>query len=195
MVTEEYLDQLLGAIGNLCRLPEELEEVLKPLLSSRHFTVLKNILRVGELPQQIWFVAKGLAREVTLSADVAQGRTSWFWHEGDFVFAQSGFFAGKPSFVDIEVYPGTVLMEISRADFLALMEKFDEVRMLAEKIRYENEAARSAHVSDLFSLRHAEMVKRFCLLHREVLLIARRGDIASFLGIRDNSLHRYLKGT
>jgi CRP-like cAMP-binding protein len=192
MVSKEYLGQLLKVLERFCALSGEFATALEPLIVSRRFNGLKNILREGEVQEQLWFVASGLVREVSLSPDTAVGRTSWFWYEGDFVFAQPGFFAGLPSLVEIEVYGGTVLLELPRMDLAVLMQDFEEGSLLTETIRYRNEAARSAHTADLINLRHAEMVRRFYRDHKSVFLIARAKDIASFLGIKDNGIRRFL---
>jgi len=194
MVSKEYFGQLLSVLERLCRISGEFENALEPLIFSRQFNGMKNILREGEVQQQIWFVASGLVREVSLSPDLATGRTSWFWYEGDFVFAHPGFFAGLPSLVEIEVYGGTVLLELSRMDLVVLMKYFEEGSLLTETLRYRNQAARSAHIADLINLKHAEMVRRFYRGHKSVFLTARAKDIASFLGIKDNGIHRFLRG-
>jgi len=194
MVSKEYFVHLLKVMGTLCELSGNFENALEPLISSRQYMGPKNLLREGEVQQQIWFVASGLVREVTLSPDTASGRTSWFWYEGDFIFAHPGFFAGLPSMVEIEVYSGTILLALSRTDLIQLLQDFGEGILLTEMIRYRNQAARAAHMDSLLNLRHTEMVRRFYHHHKAVFLIARAKDIASFLGIKDNGIHRFLKG-
>ncbi|NII83181.1 Crp/Fnr family transcriptional regulator [Pedobacter sp. SG908] len=194
MVSKEYFGQLLRVLERLCPLSDGFENALEPLVCSRQFTGPKNILREGEVQQQIWFVVNGLVREVSLSLDTATGRTSWFWYEGDFVFAHPGFFAGLPSLVEIEAYGGTVLLELSRVDLAVLMQDFEEGPLLTETLRYHNQAARAAHIGDLMNLKHAEMVRRFYHGHKAAFLTARAKDIASFLGIKDNGIHRFKKG-
>ncbi|KIA96220.1 hypothetical protein OC25_03845 [Pedobacter kyungheensis] len=194
MVNDEHFGHLLKVLDGFCALPGGFADALKPLVFYRSFNNPKNILREGEVQKHIWFVAAGLVREISLSADTLDGRTSWFWYEGDFVFAHPGFFAGLSSLVDIEAYGGSVLLEISRAELTVLIRDFGELAMITEKIRYRNGAARAVHVSELVNLRHAEMVSRFYHDHKAVFLIARAKDIASFLGIKDHGIHRFLKG-
>ncbi|MGN8055157.1 Crp/Fnr family transcriptional regulator [Pedobacter sp. 22163] len=194
MVSKEYFGQLLRVLERLCQVSAEFENRLEPLIRLRQFAGPKNILRAGEVQQQIWFVAGGLVREVSLSPDTVSGRTSWFWYEGDFVFAHPGFFAGLPSLVEMEAYGGTVLLELPRMDLAVLMQDFEEGSLFTATLRYRNEAERSAHMADLINLRHAEMVRRFRRDHKSAFLMARAKDIASFLGIKDNGIHRFLKG-
>lgn len=190
----EYFGQLLQVLDRLCPISGVFEKALKPLIIQKEVGTVKNMLREGEVQQQIWFVVSGLVREISSSADTVSGRTSWFWYEGDFVFAHPGFFAGLPSLVEIEAYPGTVLLELSRLDLALLIQNFQEGSLLIETLRYRNQAARSAHTSDLVNLKHAEMVRRYYHEHKVVFLTARAKDIASFLGIKDNGIHRFLRG-
>jgi CRP-like cAMP-binding protein len=190
----EYFGQLLQVLDCLCPISGEFEKTLKPLVVQREIATVKNMLREGEVQQKIWFVVSGLVREISPSADTVTGRTSWFWYEGDFVFAHPGFFAGLPSLVEIEAYAGTVLLELSRMDLALLIQNFQEGPLLIETLRYHNQAARSAHISDLVNLKHAEMVSRYYQGHKAVFLTARAKDIASFLGIKDNGMHRFLRG-
>lgn len=189
----EYFGQLLQVLDRLCPISGGFEKALNPLIVQREVTTVKNMLREGEVQQQMWFVVSGLVREISSSADTVTGRTSWFWYEGDFVFAHPGFFAGLPSLVEIEAYPGTVLLELSRMDLALLIQNFQEGPLLIETLRYRNQAARAAHVSDLINLKHAEMVSRYYHEHKAVFLTARAKDIASFLGIKDNGMHRFLR--
>jgi CRP-like cAMP-binding protein len=193
MVSQEYFGQLIRMLEQLCPVSAEFEKALNPLIILREFSAVKNMLREGEVQQQIWFVASGLVREVSPSADTASGRTSWFWYEGDFVFAHPGFFAGLPSLVEVEVYAGTVLLELSRMDLSLILQNFKEGSALVETLRYRNQAARSAHISDLVNLKHAEMVRKYYQEHKATFLTARAKDIASFLGIKDNGIHRFLR--
>ncbi|SES31448.1 cyclic nucleotide-binding domain-containing protein [Pedobacter rhizosphaerae] len=189
----EYFGQLLQVLDRLCPISGAFEKALKPLIVEREVATVKNMLREGEIQQKIWFVVSGLVREISSSADTVTGRTSWFWYEGDFVFAHPGFFAGLPSLVEVEVYPGTILLELSRMDLALLIQSFKEGPLLIETLRYHNQAARAAHISDLVNLKHAEMVSRYYREHKSVFLTARAKDIASFLGIKDNGMHRFLR--
>lgn len=190
----EYFGQLLQVLDRLCPTSGVFEKALAPLVIQKEIGAVKNMLREGEVQQQMWFVASGLVREISSSADTVTGRTSWFWYEGDFVFAHPGFFAGLPSLIEVEAYPGTILLELSRMDLALLIQNFQEGPLLIETLRYRNQAARSAHQSDLVNLKHAEMVRRFYQEHKAVFLTARAKDIASFLGIKDNGIHRFLRG-
>ncbi|RBQ11549.1 hypothetical protein DRW42_03550 [Pedobacter miscanthi] len=163
--------------------------LMKPLLGFIHEEKGKLLLYRGQKPTRVWYILKGFAKETSYDAGI--GRTSWFWGEGDFVYAYPGFFSQGTAINDIELIDDALLIEISYEKFMELRNGFGEVPVLVEKIRDYYDGLRLAHASDLLTLKAAERFRKFITQSKGLFGIAKRRDIASFLGIKDDSLRRY----
>lgn len=163
---------------------------LRSLIAFRRGRKGERLVLAGRVQQLVWFLHRGTAREVSLGEDGLE-RTSWFWHASDFLFSYPGFFSREAALSDIELVEDSLLLEISFEHFLWLKESFPEVELLVEKIRAQHEKQRVAYARDLLDLRASERYRKLFAAHRELFNVARHRDIASFLGIRDDSLRRY----
>ena len=163
--------------------------LMKPLLGLIHAEKGKLLLSNGQKPTRVWYVLKGFVKETSYDSGI--GRTSWFWMEGDFVYAYPGFFSQGTAINDIEVIDDAVLIEISYEKFMELRNGFEEVPLLVEKIRDHYDGKRLEHASDVLILKAANRFKKFILENKKLFGVAKRRDIASFLGIKDDSLRRF----
>lgn len=163
--------------------------LMKPLLGVINKQKGEILLSARQKPARVWYILKGFIKEVTYDSGIQ--RTSWFWGDGDFVYAYPGFFSQGIAVNDIEVIDDAVLIEISYEKFMELRNGFDEVPLLVEKIRDYYDGRRLGHASDLLSLKAAERFRKFITENKELFRVAKRRDIASFLGIKDDSLRRF----
>ncbi|MGN7986042.1 Crp/Fnr family transcriptional regulator [Pedobacter sp. 22226] len=162
---------------------------MKPLLELIEVQKGKLLLSKGQKPSRVWYVLKGFIKEVSYDSGIK--RTSWFWGEGDFVYAYPGFFSQGIAVNDIEVINDAMLIEISYEKFMELKGSFEEVPILVERIRDYYDGLRLAHASDLLSLKAAQRFRKFITENKELFGVAKRRDVASFLGIKDDSLRRF----
>ena len=163
--------------------------LMKPLLGLIHVEKGKLLLSKGQKPTRVWYIQKGFVKETSYDSGI--GRTSWFWVEGDFVYAYPGFFSQGTAINDIEVIDDAVLIEISYEKFMELRNGFEEVPLLVEKIRDHYDGQRLEHASDVLVLKAADRFKKFILENKKLFGVAKRRDIASFLGIKYDSLRRF----
>lgn len=91
----------------------------------------------------------------------------------------------------IELIEDSLLMEISLENFLWLKETFAEVEVLVEKIRAGHERARVLHAKELVELSAKERCQKLFEKRKSLFNVAKQRDIASFLGIKSDGLHRY----
>jgi len=114
-----------------------------------------------------------------------------FGAKGIFVYAYPGFFSQGVAVNDIVLIDESVLIEISYEKFMQLRDGFDEVPLLVEKIREYYDGLRLAHAADVLTLKAGERFKKFIAGNKALFRVAKRRDIASFLGIKDDSLRRF----
>jgi len=76
---------------------------------------------------------------------------------------------------------------------MQLRDGFNEVPLLVEKIRGYYDGLRLAHASDVLTMKAADRLKKFIAENKTLFGVAKRRDIASFLGIKDDSLRRQLR--
>jgi CRP-like cAMP-binding protein len=192
MVPEEYYQKLISGLSVIHGVSETLIKALRPIVRQRTQTKSRFLLNSGDVQQSIVFLLDGYIREIGTNSDNGEEETFWFWFSGDFVF-QQGFIARQPSLVDIEIYGGSQVLEISHDDLMLVFKDFPELYVISEKLRLKDCALRRQHQSDLIRYRREEHFKKFYSSHHSMFNVARHRDIASYLGIRNHGLHRYLK--
>ncbi|RQO77805.1 hypothetical protein DBR40_07465 [Pedobacter sp. KBW01] len=189
MLSDLQFDHLLGRMLGFHAVSPGFIQAMRPLLDIIQLPKGRCLLTSGQRPSKVWYIIKGFAKEV--SYDSGLGRASWFWSEGDFVYAYPGFFSQAIAVNDIEVIVDSILIEISYEKFIELKNGFSEIPLLVEKIRDYYDSLRQAHAADLLTLKAGERFRKFVTENKSLFQMAKRGDIASFLGIKDNSLRRY----
>ncbi len=169
----------------------EFTSVLRSLVVLREWKKGRVLVELGRRQQLVWFMHCGTAKEVSMDGDGTNARVSWFWFSSDFLFSFPGFFAQEPALAAMELVEDCVLLEISYGELMGLRERFSEVSLLVERIRAAYEKNRVLHAGDLVNLSAKERFDKFFGLHKGLFNVARHKDIAGFLGIKDDGLHRY----
>lgn len=189
MLSDLHFNHLLRRMEFFHGISPGFIRLMRPLLGIIHLEKGNILLSKGQKPARVWYILKGFVKEVTY--DFGIQRTSWFWGEGDFVYAYPGFFSQGVAINDIVLVADSTLIEISYEKFMQLRDGFDEVPLLVEKIRDYYDGLRLAHASNLLMLKAGERFKKFTAQNKGLFGVAKRRDIASFLGIKDDSLRRF----
>jgi len=193
MAREENLNKLLSALESIHPLTVSLSKALVESTQDRTMHKKATILYEGGTQHSLWYIIQGFAREYVNDPIDWDESTSWFWQAGDFVFHE-GFFAGNRSKVSIDFYSEAILLEVDFLDILKLHIPKDEINLLVRSMESRNQSQRKEHLIDLSNLTRMEHVKKFYRTHKPLFNYVRHKDLASFLGIKDKSIYRYLKG-
>jgi CRP-like cAMP-binding protein len=189
MLSDLHYQHLLDRMLYFQAISPGFVRLMKPLLGVVNKQKGEILLSAGQKPLRVWYILKGFVREASYDSGIQ--RTSWFWGEGDFVYAYPGFFSQGIAVNDIIVLDDSVLIEISYEKFMSLKDGFGEVPLLVEKIRDYYDSLRLAHASDQVNLKAGERFRKFIAGNKALFGVAKRRDIASFLGIKEDSLRRF----
>lgn len=161
---------------------------------SRFFTpkkVKRNevLLREGEICQCNFFVVKGCLRFYSINS-VGEIATRYFAFEGKFATALSSLIEGKPSREYIQAAEPCELLQVSKTDYLQLVETVPQVnkayRHLLE-MAYVTSQQRIYHFLHLPAL---ERLKWVMEQHPGILTRLSGKMVASYLGVTPYTLSR-----
>ncbi|MET0572704.1 MAG: hypothetical protein ABWZ79_14875, partial [Pedobacter agri] len=134
MFREENFSILIERLGALAELSAPFIAALRSCVVEKTFIRNQFVLSAGHRQVYLWFIIEGFAREISPTEFFPFTLTSWFWVPGDLVF-QSSFFISEYSLVDVEIYRGSVVLEISDQELNGLKESFPQVNMILEQFR------------------------------------------------------------
>lgn len=189
MSTDLIFDELLGKISSFQQITPRFTQKLKPLLSIRHMARGELLVKAGYRTTHLWFMYEGFAKEVGHDEEIE--RTSWFYFEGDFIYAYPSIFSQLPAFRDIEIITNSTIVEISNKDLVRLRQEFDELNLIFDLARNQCESERSKYATENHTLTAKERYEAFYQKHKRLFNVARHKDIASFLRIKSDGFRRY----
>ncbi|WP_316757423.1 hypothetical protein [Pedobacter aquatilis] len=192
MFREENFSILIERLGVLVELSAPFIAALRSCVVERKFVRNQFVLSAGHRQVYLWFIIEGFAREVSPSDYFPFTLSSWFWVPGDLVF-QSGIFINGFSLVDVEIYRGSVVLEIADQDLHGLKERFPQVDSILEQFRYLDYEKRKRYAADLVMLKRLDHIELLFNQHRILFNTALHRDLASFFGVKSHNLTRYLK--
>jgi len=146
------------------------------------------LVREGDYSYELYYVAKGGARAYYLKD--GKTITDWFAFENDFISSIVSFFLGVPSQHYIEVLEDTTFMVLQLKDIETLCDKYHDFERLA---RMSTTKTMLQLQQRIVSLQFKSSKERYdSLLERfpQIELRAPLGDIASYLGITQETLSR-----
>lgn len=180
-------EKLLQHIKSFVEIPSELEaEILDAFKEEKH--PKRAILeRQDMICNKLYFVEKGLARLFYLKE--GKDITGWFASEGNFITCNDSFFQRKTSYLNLELLEDSVLYSIDYKSLEDLF-KYKEMERFGRLMTYYLLSELSERI---YSTVFQPAEKRYQLLvirYPEVALRAPLGDIASYLGISQETLSR-----
>lgn len=180
-------ERLMNYINNLVELsPDVAETIAKAFVEEKH--PKRSVLeKHGTVCNKLYFVEKGLARLYYLKE--GKDITGWFASEGNFITCNDSFFQKKTSYLNLELLEDSILYSI---DYKTLNDLFQykEMERFARLLTYNLLSELSERV---YSTVFQPAEKRYQLLvvrYPQVALRAPLGDIASYLGISQETLSR-----
>ena len=178
---------LIQHIKSLVDLPSDVEAVIADAFREERHAKRTILERQDTVCGKLYFVEKGLARLYYLKE--GKDITGWFASERNFITCNDSFFQKKTSYLNLELLEDSVLYSI---DYNSLNDLFEyrEMERFGRLITYNLLSELSERI---YSTVFQPAEKRYQLLvlrYPEVALRAPLGDIASYLGISQETLSR-----
>ncbi len=164
-----------------------MEEVLNKF-KEEHFKKRTIVERQGKRCHKLYFITQGMAR--LYYNRNGKEITGWFSKEGDFITANDSFFQKKTSWLNLEFIENSKVFSITVTDLEELFDRYHEVERFGRKLTYDLLEILS---EKMYTLLFQPAEKRYQLLqvhYPEVVARAPLGDIASYLGISQETLSR-----
>ncbi|NVO19922.1 MAG: Crp/Fnr family transcriptional regulator [Bacteroidetes bacterium] len=185
---EQGFNDLLEALSGFAELSSEARKAIEQLVTYEQQPKNTLLLEQGKVCRQLYFLQEGFVRGYYFldGKDV----TTWFAFKGDIFTSMYSFLSGQPSLESIEILEESRILEIDSPDLQHLYNCFPEFnqvgRLLMEKYYLELEER-------AISLQHmgaGERYQALLLKHPTLLQKATLGQIASFLGMSQETLSR-----
>ncbi len=166
----------------------ELQSIFKPGTCKKGET----LIRIHEPNTNLYWIISGIVKQYQDKEDGTR-YTKWFVFEGDLLSSPHSFMFGDPSHEGAEVLEDCEFMVMSRVEGNALCEKYKSVntffRLLAELYFIES----NARVFFMQAYTAKEKYDHIMKYNPHMLLRLPQKEIASFLGIRKETLSRIRK--
>ncbi len=180
--------ELSEYLKNIAKHSDSLEEDLKNLFEPKEFSKGDHLFKEGEICRHMFYIEKGLVRVYYYSGS-GKEITAWFSAENTLITALDSFYYHKPTRDYCEVIEDSVIYPINFSEFEIILNSEKEAR-LAFYILYEITRKMTEYIS---SIKFQSAEERYKALMKEYPSIQQRtslGDIASYLGITQETLSR-----
>ncbi len=146
------------------------------------------LVKEGDYSYELYFVAKGGARAYYLKD--GKTITDWFAFENDFISSIVSFFLGVPSQHYIEVLEDSTLMALQLKDIEVLCDTYHDFERLARMSTTKTMLQLQQRIVSLQFKSSKERYDSLLEKYPQIELRAPLGDIASYLGITQETLSR-----
>ncbi|MEP3208548.1 MAG: Crp/Fnr family transcriptional regulator [Maribacter sp.] len=146
------------------------------------------LVKEGDYSYELYFVAKGGARAYYLKD--GKTITDWFAFENDFISSIVSFFLGVPSQHYIEVLEDSTFMVLQLKDIEVLCDKYHDFERLARMSTTKTMLQLQQRIVSLQFKSSKERYDSLLEKYPQIELRAPLGDIASYLGITQETLSR-----
>lgn len=179
---------LIKHLEGFIAISKELENEIK--LISNHVTLSKNqmLLNLNERCDAIYFINKGLLRGYYY--DEEKEITNWFAQESEFATCFYSFITQKPSVEYIQTLENCELIEISFNKLQNLYKKFPETERIGRLLTENYYIRLEERLLNIQFKAAKERYQWFETSKPEILQRASLGQIASYLGITQETLSR-----
>ena len=147
------------------------------------------LLREGETSRRIYFINKGFARAYYVTR---QGRecTSWFMGQGDLMISVYSFYTQRPAAENIELLEDSELLSISWNQLQGIYADFPEYNYTGRLVTEKYYMLSEERTILLRTLSARERYEKLLQLHPGITQKASLGQIASYLGMTQETLSR-----
>ncbi len=188
MVVATGLTGFFEQLSQISFLSPELRQHLSLILEEETFQRKTILLKAGHVSRRIYFVKKGFIRAFFYKA--SSPYTTWFMGQSEFVISVYSFFSQKPSFENIEVLEDSILLSITWDELQNLYKQFPEFNIIGRLITEQYYIRSEERTIDQQTLTAQQRYQKLLNTYPDILQQATLGQIASYLGIKQETLSR-----
>lgn len=185
-------DGLFSLLNSIAILSQPLQQQLRACLIEETFERKQLLLKEGMVAQRIYFVKQGFLRAYHYKD--GEKFTSWFMGPGEIIISVYSFFSRKPSFENIEVLEDAVLQSINWDQLQHLYSNFPEFNYTGRIITEQYYIRSEEKMISMQTLSAKQRYEQLLSAHPNILQKASLGQIASYLGIKQETLSRIRAG-
>ena len=182
-------DKLIRSLSLITPLSAELQKAFSNYISEDSYPKKHLLLKEGQVAKRIYFIKEGFARAFYFTKN-AKECTSWFMGQGDLMISVYSFFTQQPAVENIELLEDSVIQSMTWQQLQAIYADFKDFnyvgRILTEKYYIQSEERAIL----LRTLTAKERYERLLNSHPNIFQKAALGQIASYLGISQETLSR-----
>jgi CRP-like cAMP-binding protein len=184
-----FISHLSSIISVSNSLEKELSSITSQISVSRN----QSLIDINSRCDDLFFIEKGLLRGYYY--DDGKEITNWFAQENEFATCFYAFVAMKPSFENVEALEDCVLTQISHSAMQEIFLKFPETERLGRIIMETYYIKLEERLLSIQFKTAKERYQSFILSKPDLLQRTSLGQIASYLGITQETLSRIRAGT
>lgn len=191
MLPENPFKKLIKYISSFITLNEGEVEILAELTQVKLYKKGEYLLEVGKISNAFFFNASGIVRlyyEVNY-----EERTGFFYHENSFINPYASFRKQEPSNYFLKALKDTDVVVFKYDILEPLLTKVPKLEKLARMIMEQELIALQEVVETLVTLNPEERFNRLMDKSPEIFQHVSQNQIASFLGVKPESLSRIKK--
>jgi len=179
---------LIKHLSYIISISKELEQELNKITITRNFSKGETIINCYERCDSIFFIDKGLVRGYYYDED--KEITNWFAQEQEFATSFYAFITNKSATENIQALEDCSLIEIPFLALQDLYKTFQETERLGRIITENYYIKLEERILSLQFKTAKERYQKFALSKPSLLQRASLGQIASYLGITQETLSR-----
>lgn len=184
MVTE----RLFHVLSFIHPLSEDFKFAIQREVTQVSLTENTILLQPPEISQFAYFLKQGLAISYTIHNETRV--VEWIWGADQIILIPGSFFARIPTIEIVQLAVPSVLLSISYAGAMRLLNSFPEAHIIYRAIINNYYETARERVRDLQRLEGAERYRKLLRAFHGIDSILPQKQIASFLGITPQSLSR-----
>jgi CRP/FNR family transcriptional regulator, anaerobic regulatory protein len=179
---------LIQTVSQIIPLSDKLLGRLADNLKEEKFPKKHLLLTEGQTARRIYFIQEGFARAYYYDKD--KELTTWFMGKGDFMISVYSFFTQQPALENVELLEDCTLLSLSWHQLQALYEDFIEFNIVGRVLTEKYYMLSEERAILLRTMSAAERYHQLITKYPEILQQAKLGQIASYLGISQETLSR-----
>ncbi|GAA4326279.1 Crp/Fnr family transcriptional regulator [Mucilaginibacter gynuensis] len=182
-------DLLINTLSFISPLNERLQKRITEGVKKEYFRKKTILLKDGQVSKHIYFINSGFARAYYLTPD-GKEYTSWFMGKGDLMISVFSFYTQKPAAEYIELLEDSELLSMSWQQLQGIYAEHPEFNFHGRQLTEKYYILAEERNILLRTLSAKERYERLLETHPGILQKAQLGQIASYLGISQETLSR-----
>lgn len=186
------MNPVIDILQHLYPVSAETQDAFVSIQHSKHVKRGDHLVRIGQVPENFYFVVKGLARVYYLRNDL--DITDYFAIDNQFIGALPALFSQQPSHKAIEVLEDSEIIYFSYAAFDKLCEQHHDLERAARKMAIFGMLEGQQRIESIRFLSAKERYEELEKLYPGITNRAPLKHIASYLGTTQVSISRIRAG-